>query len=130
LTQFSFYVNANAEALRDCFVDFQGKKTLVVDMPPGTLFSTNFAAFANRMVDEQIATNLKNPDVTSWLLPKFSTTKSEDRVAASVTIMSTLQAYFSDVPMLPLLWDPRSHFGRIARGLEDSSREDRPLAKV
>eukprot|EP00339_Tiarina_fusa_P019662 CAMPEP_0117083780 /NCGR_PEP_ID=MMETSP0472-20121206/58983_1 /TAXON_ID=693140 ORGANISM="Tiarina fusus, Strain LIS" /NCGR_SAMPLE_ID=MMETSP0472 /ASSEMBLY_ACC=CAM_ASM_000603 /LENGTH=185 /DNA_ID=CAMNT_0004812537 /DNA_START=8 /DNA_END=561 /DNA_ORIENTATION=+ len=57
LTQFSFYVNANAENLRDAFVDFQGKKTLVITMP-GTLFSADFATFANRMVDEQIATNL------------------------------------------------------------------------
>lgn len=30
LTQFSFYVNANAEALRDKFVDFEGKKKLVI----------------------------------------------------------------------------------------------------
>lgn len=96
LTQFSFYVNANAEDLRDCFVDFQGKKTLVIEMP-GTLFSADFGNFANRMVDEKIATNLKDPDVTAWLLPKFSTTKPEDRVAASVTIMSTLQAYFDYV---------------------------------
>jgi hypothetical protein len=94
LTQFSFYVNANAEALRDSFVDFQGKKDLVINMPGGDLFSTNFAAFANRMVDEQITTNIKDPEVTKWLLPNFTTTKSEDRVAASVTIMSTLQAYF------------------------------------
>jgi hypothetical protein len=93
LTQFSFYVNANAEALRDAFVDFQGKKTLVITMD-GTLFSADFASFANRMVDEQIAANLKDPEVTAWLLPKFSTTKTADRVVASVTIMSTLQAYF------------------------------------
>jgi len=96
LTQFSFYVNANAEELRDCFVDFDGKKTLVIAMG-GTLFSANFGTFANRMVDEQIANNLKSPDVTTWLLPKFSTTTSADRVAASVTLMSTLQAYFEYV---------------------------------
>jgi len=96
LTQFSFYVNANAEALRDSFVDFQGKKTLVITMG-GTLFSADFGNFANRMVDEQIATNLKDDDVTEWLLPKFTTTTSDDRVAASVTIMSTLQAYFEYV---------------------------------
>jgi len=93
LIQFSFYVNANAEQLRDCFVDFDGKKTLVITMG-GTLFSADFATFANSMVDEQITTNLKSPEVTTWLLPKFSTTTSADRVAASVTIMSTLQAYF------------------------------------
>mmetsp|Transcript_16095 Transcript_16095/g.18044 ORF Transcript_16095/g.18044 Transcript_16095/m.18044 type:complete len:401 (+) Transcript_16095:35-1237(+) len=97
LTQFSFYVNANAEDLRDAFVDFQGKKTLVIEMQ-GSLFAADFAAtFANRMVDEQIATNLKDPEVTAWLLPHFSTTQPADRVVASVTIMSTLQAYFDYV---------------------------------
>merc|ERR1719171_2536741 len=96
LTQFSFYVNANAEALRDKFVDFEGKKTLVI-MMGGTLFSANFGEFANRMVDEQICPNLKDKDVTDWLLPGFSTTQSSDRVAASVTIMSTLQSYFEYV---------------------------------
>ena len=96
LTQFSFYVNANAEALRDKFVDFDGKKTLVIVMG-GTLFSANFGEFANRMVDEQICPNLKDKDVTDWLLPGFSTTQSSDRVAASVTIMSTLQSYFEYV---------------------------------
>lgn len=96
LTQFSFYVNAHAEELRDYFVDFKGKKTLVVKMY-GSLFSANFADFSNRMVDEQIAPNLKNSNVTKWLLPDFSTTKPSDRVAASVTIMSTLQSYFEYV---------------------------------
>jgi len=97
LTQFSFYVNAHAEDLRDAFVDFQGKRTLVIEMG-GSLFAADFAAtFANRMVDEQIATNLKDPDVTAWLLPNFSTTQPADRVVASVTIMSTLQAYFDFV---------------------------------
>jgi hypothetical protein len=96
LTQFSFYVNANAEDLRDAFVEFQGKKRLVIHMP-GTLFSADFATFANRMVDEQIATNLKDPEVIAWLLPNFSTTKTVDRIVASVTIMSTPQSYFEYV---------------------------------
>lgn len=39
LTQFSFYVNANAEELRDCFVDFDGKKTLVIVMGGNPVFS-------------------------------------------------------------------------------------------
>jgi len=94
LTQFSFYVNANAEDLRDAFVDFEGKKNLEI-WTDGTLFTADFADMANRMVDEQIATNIKDRTVTEWLIPNFSTTRPGDRVAASVTIMSTLQAYFN-----------------------------------
>jgi Domain of unknown function (DUF4419) len=94
LTQFSFYVNAHAEELRGRLVNFQGKKELIVEMGDGSLFSTNFGTFANRMVDEQITKHLKDESVTKWLLPSFSTTVTADRVAASISIMSTLQAYF------------------------------------
>lgn len=99
LTQFSFYVNANAAALRDRFVDFDGKKSLVITSA-GTLFTYNFGSFAKRMVDEQISKNLKDASVTDWLLPKFSTTRDEDRIVSAVTIMSTLQAYFEYTCML------------------------------
>lgn len=99
LTQFSFYVNANAEELRDKFVDFDGKKKLTISMD-GTLFTADFGEFAERMVDEQISTNIKDPKVTEWLLPNFTTTTNDDRIAASVTIMSTLQAYFEYECML------------------------------
>jgi hypothetical protein len=93
LTQFSFYVNANGEALRDKFVDFDGKKKLIICMG-GTLFTADFGTFAKRMVDEQICTNIKDPEVTQWLLPNFTTTINDDRIAAAVSIMSTLQNYF------------------------------------
>lgn len=96
LTQFSFYVNANAEKLRDMIVDFQGKMTLVVETS-GTLFTVDFGDLANSMVDEQIIKNIKDPDVAQWLLPNFTTTTPSDRVAASVSVMSTLQAYFEYV---------------------------------
>jgi len=96
VTQFSFYVNANGEALRDRFVDFQGKKTLVVNMG-GTLHTCNYAVFAQRMVDENIVKNIKDPAVVEWLLPAFSTTTVNDRVVAAVAIMATLQSYFEFV---------------------------------
>ena len=93
LTQFSFYVNSKAELLRDKFVDFKGKKQLVVQ-DIGNLFSVDHGELANRMVDEQITKNIKDPTVVDWLLPGFSTTAPNDRVAASVSVMSTLKAYF------------------------------------
>lgn len=96
LTQFSFYVTGSAEALRDKFVDFQGKKTLVVEAL-GSLFTVDFGRMANRMVDEQIIKNIKDPEVAKWLLPDFTTTTPNDRVAASVSVMSTLKEYFEMV---------------------------------
>lgn len=52
LTQFSFYVNANAEYLRDRIVDFEGEKTLTVEMGDSNLYTVDHALFANRMVHE------------------------------------------------------------------------------
>lgn len=96
LTQFSFYVNANAEALRDRLVNFEGKMTLVVKMA-GTLFTADYAEFAERMVDENIVQNIKDPEMVAWLMPGFSTTTVNDRVVAAVSVMSTLQNYFEYV---------------------------------
>jgi len=112
LTQFSFYVNANAEELRDRFVEFEGQKELVVTMG-GTLFTADYAKFARIMVDDNIMKNIKDPSIASWLLPAFSTTTEADRVAASVSVMSTFQAYFSyrcclmcGIPKVTLLGSP------------------------
>ncbi|CAE7450217.1 unnamed protein product [Symbiodinium natans] len=96
LTQFSFYVNAHAEALRDRFVNFEGKMTLVVSMG-GTLFTADYAKFAERMVDENIVKNIKDPGMVAWLIPAFTTTTVNDRVVAAVSVMSTLQNYFEYV---------------------------------
>mmetsp|Transcript_11072 Transcript_11072/g.20128 ORF Transcript_11072/g.20128 Transcript_11072/m.20128 type:complete len:419 (+) Transcript_11072:42-1298(+) len=96
LTQLSFYVNGNAEALRDRFVDFEGKKTLVLQTG-GTLFTADFGRVASVMVDTQIAANIKDPDLVKWLILSFTTTKENDRIVAAVTVMATMQAYFKYV---------------------------------
>eukprot|EP01006_Ploeotia_vitrea_P002257 TRINITY_DN106922_c0_g1_i1.p1 TRINITY_DN106922_c0_g1~~TRINITY_DN106922_c0_g1_i1.p1 ORF type:complete len:389 (+),score=61.53 TRINITY_DN106922_c0_g1_i1:61-1167(+) len=93
VTQFSLYVLANSEKLRDQLVDFEGKKQLTV-YAQGTLFTTDFGKMAERMVDEQIVKNIKDPSLCSWLLPSFTTTTPTDRVVASVSVMSALQSFF------------------------------------
>jgi len=94
LTQLSFYIQANAEELRDRFVNFEGKKQLTV-YANGTLFTANFGAMAQDIVDSQIAQSIKDPSVASWLLPSFTTTTTTDRVVASVSVMATMQEYFA-----------------------------------
>ena len=93
LNQFSLYLTANAEKLRTKVVDFKGQKTLVVKAY-GNLFNADFGKLASRMVDEQIASNIKDADVVNWLLPSFTTTTPNDRIAASVSVMSAMQKYF------------------------------------
>lgn len=92
-TQFSFYVSGNSEALRSRFVEHEGKKELTV-RGGGSLHTADYEALAKAMSDE-IAKNIKDPSVTAWLTPDFTTTTETDRVAAAVTVMATMKEYFS-----------------------------------
>ena len=93
LTQFGFYVLGNAEQLRDRIVDFQGKRQLVVDGGID-IFTTDFGACSEDFV-RKISENIRDPSIAEWLLPNFTTTSSTDRIAASVSVMSTMQKFFS-----------------------------------
>ena len=93
LTQFGFYMLGNAEELRDRIVDFQGKTKLVVG-GGRDIFTTDFGACAEDFVDE-ISKNIRDPSIAEWLLPSFTTTSPSDRIAASVSVMSAMQKYFS-----------------------------------
>ena len=94
LTQFGFYVTANAEQLRDRLVDFKGLKGLKIEVD-ATLETHDYAAFATRMLDEKIMKNIKDASIAEWLLPNFTTTTPTDRVTACVSVMSALQKFFS-----------------------------------
>jgi len=90
LIQFSFYVNANAETLRDKFVK---EKQLEVEIP-GSLFTVDVDTFARKMVNELMSKNLKDATVTEFLIPKFTTTTDTDRIVAAISVVSKLQAHF------------------------------------
>ncbi|KAI0339237.1 hypothetical protein BDW22DRAFT_1347797 [Trametopsis cervina] len=92
LVQFNFYVNAHAEDLRSKFVAHEGKKELVVQMV-GTRYSVNFGAMAAQMTRE-MDKFIVDSEVRGWILPKFSTTTTNDTVVAAVVMMATFQAYF------------------------------------
>jgi len=93
MTQFSSYVDQNAEKLRNKFVDFQGKKELTVSSG-GSLRTAPYDYLA-RMMEDQIAKNIKDPSVRSWVVPDFSTTTSTDRVVGAVVLMAAMKNYFS-----------------------------------
>lgn len=126
LTQLSFYIQARAEALRDRIVDFQGQKTLVIQMG-GTLFSADFGHFAQKMA-EKIAANIKDPAVANWIIPSFTTTTTNDRIAASATLMSTLQAYFDYVCVLRCGIPKVTLLGTVEDWQQLRSKIDRLLA--
>ncbi len=87
LTQFSNYVNANAQALRPKLVAHAGTKELTV----------KGLEISDMVLDltTQIAANLKDASVVDWVMPDFTTTTPGDRVACGVTLMATMQEYFS-----------------------------------
>ncbi|KIM30487.1 hypothetical protein M408DRAFT_328069 [Serendipita vermifera MAFF 305830] len=103
ITQFSFYVNAHAEELRDSFVPTQKRKKLKVAVN-GNAWTADYTwitkAFVGTMKD-----NLQDKELASWILPKFTTTTKVDALCASVLMMGTLQAYFA-YDVMPLCGIP------------------------
>ena len=93
LTQFSCYVNAHAEKLRDKFVAHEGKRELLIKMV-GTRHTVDFGVFAEKM-GELLEENVVDKEIREWILPSFSTTTRDDGVVASILMMGTLQEYFS-----------------------------------
>lgn len=93
LTQFSFYVNANAEKLRHSFVAHKDKKELTVHAV-GNRYSVDFGSMAEQMGD-MIQENVVDPDLHQWIVPSFTTTTPNDRIVSSVVMMATLKEYFS-----------------------------------
>eukprot|EP01133_Synstelium_polycarpum_P012346 gene12346-14478_t len=92
ITQFSFYLNANSETLRDKFVDFQGKKELTVQ-GGGTLFTANYTQLAD-MMSKEIANNITDPSIREWTMPSFTTTTASDKMVGAVALMASMKNYF------------------------------------
>jgi hypothetical protein len=88
-TQFSTYIEKNAEELRDKFVHHIGQKELEIGM-----IDLDFAKFSLYMSDN-IAENIKDPKVRKWIMPSFSTTTDTDRVVGAMVLMASMKKYFS-----------------------------------
>ncbi|KAL6852030.1 hypothetical protein J3F83DRAFT_771831 [Trichoderma novae-zelandiae] len=98
MVQFSYYVNGHAEEMRRFFVDHQGKKQLVVDTGPRSPLSVDFSELA-QVFRDLIQENVVDPDLTSWILPNFSTTTSEDITTTTIVMMATTKEYFEFILM-------------------------------
>lgn len=93
LSQLSFYINANAEALRDSFVAHKGKKELIVTSG-GDINSANFGDLSVQMA-HAMDEHLTDKGLREWVLPDYTTTTPSDTVTASVLMMGSMQSYFS-----------------------------------
>ncbi|TFB05123.1 hypothetical protein CCMA1212_002418 [Trichoderma ghanense] len=74
---FSFYVNGHAEKMRKFFVSHERKKQLIVDTGGSSPLSLDFNENARAFKDLSQG-NVDDPELTSWILPNFSTTTVED----------------------------------------------------
>jgi hypothetical protein len=93
LSQFNFFVNANAELLRASFVTHEGKKSLVITAQ-GSRYGLNFGAMSRQMVD-LFEKNVVDPTLRAWVMPNFTTTTVNDTTVSAVLMMATLKEYFS-----------------------------------
>ncbi|CUS08755.1 unnamed protein product [Tuber aestivum] len=94
LTQFSMFVNGNAEHLRAQFVSHEGQKNLTVDIRPHSIRSIDMGKFAQAMT-VLIHQNVVDAQLRELIMPNFSTTTDEDKSVAAIVMMGTLQRYFT-----------------------------------
>ena len=93
---FSNYVSANHEKLRFKFVNFEGKKELLVkrlDLIFGQMTTEDWASFFPEFVKQISEYTGKN--ITDTLTPEFTTTTPTSLAVGQLSIMSTMKHYFS-----------------------------------
>ncbi len=110
ILQFNLYVNAHAEELRHLFVAHKDKKDLEV-RASGSTDTYDRSQFPIE-IGKVIEKNVLDAKLRAWIVSDFSTTTTKDKVVASITMMATLQAYFTyscylscGIPQVTLLGD-------------------------
>ena len=92
---FSHHVNINSEQLRSMFVNFEGKKELVVNYAVSNLEEVDaklledFSVQINEQMKEYLGENLLN-----ILTPNFTTTNNESLIICKISIMGAFKKYF------------------------------------
>ncbi|KAK4124848.1 hypothetical protein N657DRAFT_643604 [Parathielavia appendiculata] len=93
LTQFSFFVNGNADALRPIFVAHEGRVEVVVDARPDTIETVDVGSVAQELAS-MVKQRLKDPNIATALLPKFTTTTPLDQTTAAIVFLGAVKEYF------------------------------------
>jgi hypothetical protein len=99
IIQLNFYINANAEEVRDMFVRHDGKKPLVLFDPTATYETADFTKLILQFKN-LLGKAVIDPKLKSWITPSFSTTTECDEVVAAAVFMSSMQKYFDYIMML------------------------------
>lgn len=86
LVQVNFFMEKNAESLRDLFVSHQKQKYLEVWGKSWDAVMDDFNA--------ALQSNLKTDWMSEWVSPGFSTTTIDDKRIATVLMMGSMKAFF------------------------------------
>ena len=92
---FSHHVNINSEELRNMFVDFSGKKEIVIKYPLNTIQDIDskvledFSVQINEQMKKYLGENLLN-----ILTPDFTTTNKDSLIVCKISIMGAFKKYF------------------------------------
>jgi len=92
---FSNHVNANSEALRNQFVNFEGKKTLKINYPLSSISQVDKKVLED--FSEQINVQMKEyigNEVLETLTPNFTTTDYDSTIVCKISIMGAFKKYF------------------------------------
>ncbi|KAG9309543.1 hypothetical protein JVU11DRAFT_10521 [Chiua virens] len=92
LTQFSFFVNGNAEALRNVFVAHEGKRKLVIGAV-GDRYGTEPGMLGCQMT-ELMQQHIVDESLREWMMPSFTTTTATDTVTSAIVMMGSMKEYF------------------------------------
>lgn len=82
--------------VRKTFVDHEGKKDLVVEVPNWPLTEVNYSSFFDN-ISKLISENIKIPDYVDTMTANFSTTTAVQRMVSQITLMSSVQEFFAYV---------------------------------
>ena len=88
---FNNHVNNNSEKLRKYFIDFDGKKELVIDQI-GNFDKKYFEEFCTK-INSQMEKYL-GKEILDDLTPNFSTTNENNLIIAKISIMDAFKKYF------------------------------------
>lgn len=89
--QFTKYVNANSEAMRELFVQHEGKKKLTVTT--GTELAESEWTEFFELMQGAIRANTKG-EIVDLLQANFSTTTHVEKLLSTAVLMDTFKAYF------------------------------------
>ena len=88
--------NAEKPAVRNLFVNHEGKKTLSVNVPTTCIYDIDYSSFFDQMSNE-ISKNVKVPEFVNAITADFTTTSPTVKVVSQISLMASLQKYFEYV---------------------------------